>query len=88
LQRFSPILLLFFYFTALIPRLRLARFSSFNIFFSADNMSTAASATPIRPAISQTTIGNNKAPFPFFKGRKLPLSGHKVDKTVSRLRHG
>jgi hypothetical protein len=49
-------------------------------------MSAAASITFIRPAAGQITIGNDKAFLSFPKGRKFPLSGHKVDKTVSRLR--
>jgi hypothetical protein len=88
LQRFSPALLLLSYFTIFISRLRLARSSSLNIFFFADNISAAAPAIFIRPAASQTTIGNSKAFLFPPKGRKLLLSGHKIDKTVSRLRYG
>jgi hypothetical protein len=49
-------------------------------------MSAAAFAIFIRPAAGQTTIGNDKALFPFPKGRKLSLNGHKIDKTTSCLR--
>jgi hypothetical protein len=51
-------------------------------------MFTAVFIILIRPAAGQTIIGNNKA-FSFsFRGRKLFLSGYKIDKTVSRLRRG
>jgi hypothetical protein len=86
LQRFSPALLLFSYFIIFISRFRLARSFSLTIFFSADNMFAAVFAIPIRPAASQITIGSSKvSPF-FSKGRKLPLNGYRVDKTISRLR--
>jgi hypothetical protein len=49
-------------------------------------MSAAAPVTSVRPATGQTTIGGGKASSFPLKGRKLSLSGHKVDKTVSRLR--
>jgi hypothetical protein len=51
-------------------------------------MSAAAPVTFIRPAAGQITIGSNKVSLPSFRGRKFLLSGHKVDKTVSRLRRG
>jgi hypothetical protein len=51
-------------------------------------MSAIALTIPIRLAASQTIIGNNKALFPLSRDRKLFLSGHKVDKTVFRLRRG
>jgi hypothetical protein len=88
LQRFSSALFLFFYFTIFISRLRLTRSSFFTIFFSADNMFIAVFTIFIRPATGQTTIDNNKASFSLSKDCKLFLSGHKIDKTVSRLRHG
>jgi hypothetical protein len=88
LQRFSPVLFLFSYFIILISRLRLARFSFFNIFFSADNMFAAAFVIFIRLAASQITIDGSETFFPLLKGRKLFLNGHKVDKTVPRLRYG
>jgi hypothetical protein len=44
--------------------------------------------TLIRPVTGQTIIGGDNI-FSFLsKGRKLFLSGYKVDKTVSRLRRG
>jgi hypothetical protein len=88
LQRSSPAILLFFYLFTFASRLRLARSSFLIIFFSADNMFVTALAIPVRPAAGQTTIGNNKAPSSLSRSRKLLLSGHKVDKTVPRLRRG
>jgi hypothetical protein len=51
-------------------------------------MFVAAFTTPVRPAAGQTTISKNKTFPPFLKGRKLFLSGHKIDKIVSRLYYG
>jgi hypothetical protein len=51
-------------------------------------MFTVAFAIPVRLAVSQITIGGNKAFSLSFKDRKLFLNGHRVDKTVSRLRRG
>jgi hypothetical protein len=88
LQRSSLALLLFSYLIAFVSRLRLVRSSFLIIFFFADNMSAAVPAIPVRPVAGQTTIGSDKAS-PFFPGgRKLLLSGHKVDKIIFRLRHG
>jgi hypothetical protein len=50
LQRSSPALLLFFYFIIFISRFRFARSFFLNIFFSADNIFSAAFVIPIRPA--------------------------------------
>jgi hypothetical protein len=88
LQRFSLTLFLLFYLITFIFRFRLARFFFFTIFFSADNMFAAAFITPVRPVTGQITIGNNKASLSFPESRKLFLNGHRIDKTVSRLRHG
>jgi hypothetical protein len=77
---------LLFYLIIFISRFRLARSFSLIIFFSADNMFAAAFTIPIRPAAGQTIIDNNGVFSPFSGGRKLFLSGYKVDKTVSRLR--
>jgi hypothetical protein len=49
-------------------------------------MSAAALITSVRPAAGQTIIGNDKVSPPFPEGRKLSLSGYKVDKTAPRLR--
>jgi hypothetical protein len=50
-------------------------------------MSITVFAIFIRPAASQITIGNNKISSFLPEDRKLPLNGHTVDKTVSRLRY-
>jgi hypothetical protein len=42
----------------------------------------------IRPAAGQTTVGGGGVFFLSFGSRKFFLSGHKVDKTISRLRRG
>jgi hypothetical protein len=51
-------------------------------------MSAAVSITFIRPAAGQITIGGSGALSLPSGGRKLFLSGYKVDKTASRLRYG
>jgi hypothetical protein len=61
---------------------------AFTIFFSVDNMSFAVSVTLIRLTAGQTTIGGSEAFSSFSGGRKLFLSGYRVDKTAPRLRRG
>jgi hypothetical protein len=51
-------------------------------------MFTTALTIPVRLVAGQITIGNDKAFLSLPKGRKLFLNGHKVDKTVFRLRRG
>jgi len=51
-------------------------------------MSFAVSVTLIRLTAGQTTIGGSEAFSSFSGGRKLFLSGYRVDKTASRLRRG
>jgi hypothetical protein len=51
-------------------------------------MSAAAPITFIRPITGQIIIGSSKALFFLPENRKFSLNDYKIDKTVSRLRHG
>jgi hypothetical protein len=86
LQRFSPILFLFFYLTALVSRFRFARFL---LSFSPSITYLLPLLLPLFVPLPARLLSVMIEFFFFFpKGRKLLLSGYKVDKTVSRLRYG